>query len=253
MQLHKIKGENKLEVGREISILDRPIITSSFKNDIIVYTHWLNGKCFYVGSGLIKRAFERYEYQRNNNWFEIVGDNLDKVVVIIEKYFESRDEAYKYEKELTLDKISTGETLANKYYGHSMNEESRLSMISSLKGKMSGDKNPFYGKVHTQESIDKMVEKKSSYRGKNHFRHGKPLTDEHKKRLSSSRTGKRDLIEAIYPDGSHKTFEGYNKAGKEARCDPAKIRSEVKKNGYFKHPRTQIEYKMIIRGENRNE
>lgn len=232
-------------------ITDRPVIKSENANTIVVYSHWIGSRCIYVGSGKLKRSYEKYEYQRNFRWFDTVGDNIDKVFVKIESVFSNRIEAYDYEELLTKRMLDDGHSLANKYIGRKMSEESKEKMIKSLKNKMSGEKNPFHGEYHKDESIKKMLESKTDMSGKNHFRFGKPLSECHKRNLSDSKKGPRDLVRAIYKDGSEKLFEGYNRAGKEAGCDPNRIRQNVKSTGFYENKRTGIRYEIVKWGKDR--
>lgn len=65
----------------------------------------------------------------------------------------------------------TGEK--NPMYGKHFTEESKIKLINSLKGKMSGEKHPMYGKHHKLKSLEKLSEtKKIQYRNKsNHPRY----------------------------------------------------------------------------------
>ena len=60
----------------------------------------------------------------------------------------------------------------NPFYGHTHTDESKQKMREAKLGKMDGANNPMYGKKHTQETRKKMSENHADYCGKNHPRYG---------------------------------------------------------------------------------
>ena len=60
-----------------------------------------------------------------------------------------------------------------------------------------GEKNPFYGKTHSEESKKKMSEAK---KGKPAHNKGVPMSEEQKKKLSES-IKRRNLLKKMQPDG----------------------------------------------------
>lgn len=58
-----------------------------------------------------------------------------------------------------------------------------------MKGKRTGENNPFYGKHHTDEAKERMSKALS---GENHPNYGKHLSEEHKKKLSEAKKNMSD-------------------------------------------------------------
>ena len=56
------------------------------------------------------------------------------------------------------------------------NEETKKKISNSLKGKFAGEKNPFYGKKHSEETKDK-IRKNTNTKGKNNPMYGKRVYD----------------------------------------------------------------------------
>lgn len=75
--------------------------------------------------------------------------------------------------------------------GYELSEETRSKISEALKGRFSGENNPFYGQHHTEESKKRMSEiKKKTYVGENHPFYGKSHTEESKKKMSKARKGR---------------------------------------------------------------
>lgn len=111
----------------------------------LVYEHWVNDQCIYVGSGT---SYRPYVYKSNNKrWSALFTIEEWKVlkfdIVKIVKTFDDRDEAYEYEKQLTIKRREEGHDILSKFNGRSN----------------PGDANGFWGKAHTKESIEKAREK----------------------------------------------------------------------------------------------
>ena len=97
---------------------------------------------------------------------------------------------------------------------------------------MTGDKNPFYGRKHSQETIDKL----KFYRGVNHHAYGIPLTDDVKIRHGDSRA--KVWFNITTPDGTLCTIRNLNKFCREHNLHASamiKVAQNLQKNhkGYI--------------------
>lgn len=148
-----------------------------------VYTHELNGEIIYCGKGTGNRAIDFW--RRRKQWKKVVGDNKILIKVDIVQWFETEEDTYEYEKELTL------------YYKN----------IGQCRGNIN------IGKYHAEET-KRLISEKG--KGKNNSMYGKEFSDEHKRKLSEARKGERNhlfgktggehncakSIVAIFPDGT---------------------------------------------------
>ena len=137
------------------------------KNKYYVYEHWLDNKCFYVGSGNYKRPFWFY---RQEAWHDHVGDRKDEIDVKIIQAFETRLEAYDFEKALTI------------YHDYILND----NLINVKSGNaLYGEDNPMYRKsikdFMNEEEYDKWLE---------NFR-GKKASLETRQKMSKTRSGQK--------------------------------------------------------------
>jgi len=166
-----------------------------------VYEHWRldTDACFYVGKGSGPRAYQRKS--RNIHWWNIVnkiersgfGYEIRLVATGL-----SEEQAFALEKE-RITFWSEIVDLANKTLGgegftggrHTAVSKEKISLSSKERAKqnksamserMSGNKNPFYGKTHSDEVKDRL-----SRLFKGRPRTGqKPLTDDQKRAISLS-------------------------------------------------------------------
>ena len=151
----------------------------------------------YAGT-LINRA--RKKYGIDNFGFEILKECDDKELDYWEKYYiKELNTKAPYGYNLT----DGGGGMSGYTYSHS--EETKKRISESLKGhfvskeskkKMSkaqnvcGEKNPFYGKRHSEKSKQKMSE---AHKGKTTWMKGKHHTEESKKKISNSHLKKEIL------------------------------------------------------------
>lgn len=81
----------------------------------------------------------------------------------------------------------TKEKIRQKRIGVTLSEETK----HLLSQKLSGENNPWYGKKHTNEELEKMsVNRKGKCAGENNYWYGKNLSEETKLKISKSKTGK---------------------------------------------------------------
>lgn len=172
-----------------------------------VYEHWRldRDECFYVGKGRFGRAYSRSN--RNVHWQNIVS-KLERTgfsyeVRIVASGL-SEEEAFNLEVERILfwkDIVD----LSNKTNGgegftggrHSEESKQKISTGSrktaaankdKMSARMMGELNPFFGKSHTKETINRIKAKLTGRK----IESPQPKTDEHK--LSISVTMKRKGI-----------------------------------------------------------
>lgn len=189
-----------------------------------VYRHYIEGNTFYVGKGQEDRA---YVYGRNKTWKNIVNKNNNNYEIEIIKFFNKEDEAYKFEKELTEYYKSIGQCEANIMIG---------------KGSLRGENNGMYGKKHSEETVKKIkqrltgvkrgrpsqetIEKirqskigykhtlgaknkisknHANFKGENHPRYGKKLSEETINKIKDSNSKYKNVYVII--DGVKKEFK----------------------------------------------
>ena len=121
--------------------------------EFVVYEHWLDGKCIYVGSGKIRRA---NDFHRNEKYETVTLNRKKDIQVKIVDYFNSRVEAVKFEMGITLQRKDEGHPLCNINIGNKWGEGVKEKQIASHKGKLSGDLNPSKRK-DVREKISKAV------------------------------------------------------------------------------------------------
>ena len=121
------------------------------------YTHAINNIVFYVGHGTFERPYHkgRRGKDRNELWFDIVEKNNWQYDINV--VFASNDKKECLDKEIELTKFykSKGEAIANKNIGNLISEEQKC-ILSEYAKTRTGNKNPFYGKHHSEETINKI-------------------------------------------------------------------------------------------------
>lgn len=117
----------------------------------VVYEHWLDGKCFCVGSGTKYRP--KNFKSRKRAWQEYVNGRYDDIIVKIVKTFDDRQEAYDYEIEHHKEMVKLGHPIQN---------------LLGNAGYWTGKKRPEIG-----EKISKALT-------------GRHLTEEHKQHISEN-------------------------------------------------------------------
>lgn len=150
---------------------------------------------FYVGSGTAEKEdtpggrmyqFTRTDQPKFMDYIRFMGgkDNVESTVV---KWCSTRKEAYDEEYRVTKQYIDEGIELVNVDIGtkHSLEhtENHRRALIAG--GKLKGKNNGFYGKHHSDETIQ-YLRKHCGNPGQKNPRYGVHLSDEFKKAISES-------------------------------------------------------------------
>lgn len=148
-----------------------------------VYTHSLNDTIFYVGMGLTNSRPKDF-INRTKCWKDFVKNNTKYIKINIVKTFNNREDAFKLEKELIVHYKNLGQAQTNVRIGASNPNE-----LNGMYGKgylVSGEKNHFYGKTHTNEAKEKISKcaKKRFKDKENHPRYGNHWDEETKNVLS---------------------------------------------------------------------
>nr|WP_054549545.1 NUMOD3 domain-containing DNA-binding protein [Lysinibacillus sphaericus] len=151
------------------------------KGKYYVYIHKLNDEVIYVGKGSGSR---KYFAHRNKCWQKIVGENKSQVRIEIVKRFDNEEQAYKFEKELTLYYKNIGQCKANINIGRNHTDISKRKISQSIKG----SSNAMYGKSFTEEHRKKLSE---AHKEKRNYFYGK--------RGAEHNCSKRIVV--IFPDG----------------------------------------------------
>jgi hypothetical protein len=189
-----------------------------------VYEHWRldTDTCFYVGKGKEGRAYSRRS--RNAHWKNIVcklerlGSGYEIRLVATGL---TEEEAFRIEIErisFWMDKVDLANITngGEGFSGGRHTEESKKKIsIGSKKTaldnreknrlRMLGGQNPFYGKSHSQETIDKIKKKLTGRKIEN----PRPKSEEHKSSISA--TMKTKGIKPPSREGSSPTEEDRKK------------------------------------------
>ena len=99
------------------------------------------------------------------------------------------------------------ETLETKFKWQ-RSDEHRAKLSIALKGKMSGDANPMFGRKHSEESRAKMSKaQKINQSGSNNAMFGKNHTEESRAKMSAAKIGKKRSAETRAKMSKHMTQE----------------------------------------------
>ena len=156
---------------------------------------------FYIGIGSDsngKYTRANSVSDRNSIWKKIVSKAEYRVDILLDDL--TWEEACEKEKEFIVIygriNIETG-ILANMTDGGDgvlnllVSDQTKVKISNSNKGKLSGNKNPFYGKRHTDEFKQMLSNlRKEKYSGVNHPLYGKPCSDSRRYKISESNKGK---------------------------------------------------------------
>ena len=176
------------------------------------YAHYKpDNSVFYIGKGQRKRAWAHDN--RNQHWKNIVAKHGLKVEIL--SYWPTEQEAFDHEKFLISCFRDMGYTMANLTdggegcSGMKVSQESIRKRLESMKdyvvseetkAKMResslGEKNHFFGKIHSDESKEKISKTKKANPSKPW--QGKPRNEETKKKIADSlrgRSGKKHTEE----------------------------------------------------------
>lgn len=178
------------------------------------YTHSINGFVFYVGHGTFNRPYEkgRRGKDRNTLWFDIVEGNDWRYEINI--VFESDDKKECLNEEIRLTEFykSKGEATANKNIGNYINEEQKQLLSDYAKTRV-GDKNSFYGKHHSEETIEII-------RAKNIGRKDSPEANKKKAHYGKNNPSSHECV-VVFDDGSIKEYDMVQTIMKELNCQNA--------------------------------
>lgn len=98
------------------------------------------------------------------------------------------------------------ETL-NKLKGKPCSSETRLKISTSLKGKFEGSKNPFYGKTHTKETLQKISKANKG----NKYCVGRILSEETKRKIGEKSKGNKNCVGRFMSNDTRKKIGESNR------------------------------------------
>jgi group I intron endonuclease len=199
-------------------------------NNVSLYTHTRKNDnvIFYVGIGVKRRPYSKRD--RNQHWNNTVNKHGYEVNILSDGL--SWDRACELEKIMISfygrqdKKLGTlvnqtdggdgycGGIAWNK--GMSPSKEVVYKISQSLKGKMVGDKNPWFGKTHKVETIDKMKES---------AKHRPEQSDETRRKRSESLKGHKNTLGIKHTEKSIETFRYNNPRNKKVEVDGVVYRS----------------------------
>jgi hypothetical protein len=182
----------------------------------VVYQHRRkdNGEIFYVGQGLLKRAYEDVENRRNEQWkivaqtaggfdIEILAEGLTRdESLLIEAAYIKKYGTIKHGTGILVNERLSGTRGVESGYKHT--EEKKQEISEKTKEAM---KDPEVYKRHMESHIaywstpESRIKASEAMKGlqvgeKHHF-YGKKLSDEHREKLSKAKKGKKLSEETI--------------------------------------------------------
>jgi group I intron endonuclease len=168
---------------------------------------------FYVGKGKGSRAFQFGKTQRSRYWINIVKKH--GLIVEILKNFSSESDAFEFEKQAIAILRESGTALVNILEGgqgfcggkHSdeFKERHRQLMLKN---------NPFKGQKHSQETLQKMREKKLGKR----FSH----SEETKEKMRNARRNAKKIV-AFYDGALISEFKSMSECSRITKVSLRKI------------------------------
>ena len=157
-----------------------------------------------------ERAIGKAEYNLANGG---QGGNLgDAINKKISEALKNKNKGKKLSEE-TKQKISEKMKGNTNSKGKKLSEETRKKISEAEKGKpgMKGEKNPMWGRHHTEETKKKLSEAKI---GKKNPNYGKSLSEETRKKISEAR---KEML-AAYKKSGRKDWNTFQKEYKEKEC-----------------------------------
>lgn len=106
------------------------------ENKYYVYEHWLDNKCIYVGSGLVKNNRSNPKIKRNSKYEKLTVGRKNEITVKIVSYFNCKKEALEFEENLTLKYKEIGQAICCMKYGNKgaeVSESTRKKLSERLK------------------------------------------------------------------------------------------------------------------------
>ncbi len=171
--------------------------TSKTEGVIYFIVNKFNGKK-YVGQTVNPK--KRWKEHRNKHDDTPIDNDISK-------YGYANFEFIVIEKDIPIESLDEREIYWIKYFdsfkngynctigGHVLKGQDNLNYGNG--DKIKGEKNPFYGKKHSEKSLQKIKEAHKDCSGKNHPQYGKHLSDETKAKISKVRTGTKRSAESI--------------------------------------------------------
>jgi hypothetical protein len=164
------------------------------------YTHSIDGVVFYVGSGTYDRPYAkgRVGKDRNERWFEIVNSNNGQYDINIVLQSNDKNSCLQEEIRLTECYKAKGEAAANQKIGNFFDEVTK-NKISEYAKTRTKEQNPFYGKHHSAETIEKI-------RLKNIGKKDSAETNAKKAQYGKDNPSSRECV-AIFDNGTAKEYD----------------------------------------------
>jgi len=185
-------------------------------NNYVVYQHRRldNNQIFYVGQGLLSRAYQNQVNRRNTNWIKVVKEAGGFIVdilkeglskeesLIIESEYIKKYGTIKHNTGILVNERLSGSRGVKSGYTHS--EEKRKEISEKTKKAM---QNPETKKrlieshlkywENSENHINASISTKGVHAGSKHPMYGKTHSEESKDKMSKAKLGKKRSLEAI--------------------------------------------------------
>lgn len=149
----------------------------------VVYEHWLDNKCVYVGYG---EPYRPYSTHRSSIYWDVVQNRFNEVDVRIIKEFEDKEEAKQFEIKWSIKRRKEGHPIIG-YIGNHPTEIHKEKLRNANKHKWTEEEKRLQSERVKQEWIDgKYDNRKIDYNKVSNSLKGHKISEETKKKISES-------------------------------------------------------------------
>lgn len=154
----------------------------------VVYEHWLDNKCIYVGYGEPSRP---YSTHRSSRYWDVVGERFNELDICIIKEFDNVEDAKAFEIEQSLKRRLEGHPVIG-YIGQHPDEEAkrRLSIANTGKKRTELTKQNKSNQVKQQWSDGVYNNRHIDYSKVSNSLKGHIVSEETKQKISNTLRGR---------------------------------------------------------------
>lgn len=183
---------------------------------------------FYIGSA-VKPKRRRWEH------WDALKKNRHHCVALQGAWNEYGEDAFEFEiVEEVADEsklLGVEDTYLARYAGNpdcyntalstqipcSTQKEIREKIAQSLKGYYAENEHPRQGKKHTPETLSKIAANRTPPSGENHYRYGKAVSEEIRKKIGDAQRGKKKAPRTFTPEGLARAQENMRRNAREQK------------------------------------